>query len=258
MKISLEPRRSVVLLAALLLPVACSSKSAAEGAADGGSHPEATNADAGPPPAGTARDVGTLADYENHQHDLAGATVTEGSVTGTTDSSGKWSLDVPLNTPLGITITLPTYTTTHLPEIEFLGGDNDWGLVAIPDLMTFQLGQEALPGYDPTTGVVYLVVKTLPSCASVAGGTVAVNAPSGVHLMYFKGLLPAASQTSFLDQTPVAVLYNVPVGAQLDVTVTHPSCTQVAFPATVGTVKFTGNVVVEAGNVNSVLQVYLQ
>ena len=60
---------------------------------------------------------------------------------------------------------------------------------------------------------------------------------------------------------PVAVVYNVAVGADLRVAVTHPTCTQAPFPFTYNGKTYTGNVptkAAEPGDYNSALLVMLQ
>lgn len=253
-------RSTVALLA--LLHAACSASNASTstdaGARDGASPADAGAVDAGPPPPGMATNTGMVMDYDNPLSPVPGVTVTAGTATATTDTKGRWSLDVPLNTPVSLLLTAPTYTNTYLGEMIQTGGTADLGPILLPKLDTFHLGQQVLSQLDPTQGIVYVVAKAIGSCTSVAGGTFTVNSPAGARTTYFKGYLPSTTQTSFRDQTPVAAIYNIPPGAHLDLTVMHPTCTPVSFPATVGNVIYTGNVTVEGGDANSALNVYLE
>lgn len=208
----------------------------------------------------TANDLGTVLDYTSQQP-VAGMLVSEGdTLSATTDSTGRYTIAVPVGAPFSRVVTGPKYTRTWFAE-RSLAADFDQ-TASVPLLSLFQLGTGALPGYDATRGIVYILVQPTGSCASVEGGTITVNAPDDTKQAYFSGLLPSQTQKAFAKPgkplNPVAVVYNVPPGAQLDLTVIHPTCTAVPFPAVVGDVTYTGHVTVEAGNANSVAFYFLK
>lgn len=228
----------------------------------------ATTTDAGSDTAssnetGTAQatDHGVVMDYGNGKA-LGGITVAQGGVTATTDDKGQYSMKVPANTPMQMVLTGPSYTRTILGELS-IASDIERE-VNLPQITLFHVGQSALDGYDTSKGIVYLLVRPTGSCTSVDGGTVKVNAPADAKFAYFVDKLPDMSATSMKanasdpENIPQVAVYNVPVGQQIDVTITHPTCKQAAFPVTVKNVTYTGKVNVEAGDANSVAFYYLQ
>ena len=241
----------LIAIASMALPAACSAHhnaaSASDAAVDQGSTGDVP----------TVNDTGTIVDYDIQSKPIAGATLTEGDWSTTTDAHGKFSMAVPLNTPLSLVLTAPKYTKTLFDEIS-LQQDADRGPLPIPLLDTYHLGQQALPSFDTTRGSVYLVVHARGNCASVAGGTVTINSPSDALMAYFNGEIPSQRQSMVRDQLPVAVVYNVPAGSQIDVTITHPACKQAPFPVVEGGVTYTGRITVEGGDANSTANYYLE
>ncbi|HEX3345859.1 MAG TPA: hypothetical protein VHS09_14845, partial [Polyangiaceae bacterium] len=76
---------------------------------------------------------------------------------------------------------------------------------------------------------------------------------------------PSATQTSMIDppvpQRPVADLYDVTPGAAITLTVTHPTCHLAPYPATLGSVTYTGQVTTKAaepGDENSAMNIVLE
>jgi hypothetical protein len=220
------------------------------GVADTGTTADAS--EAGEAAAATANEQGTVAAYPGGAA-VANATVTIGALTATSDSSGKYTLAVPIGTPFSHLVTADKYTKSYFAERIMTGDFAE--IESIPLQATFDIGKGALAGYDATKAVVYVIVQPTGSCTDVSGGTLTVNAPSGTTTVYFSGYLPSTSQTSFQKPpkplTPVAVVYNVPPGSKLDLSIAHPNCTMVPMPATVGNVTYTGNVPTEAGEANS-------
>ncbi|MGZ5970245.1 MAG: hypothetical protein ACXWP4_21395 [Polyangiales bacterium] len=214
--------------------------------------------DVGP---GNVIDRGTVIDYGSSKP-LKDITITEVGVTGTTDSTGKYSLTVPKDTPLNLVLAGTDYTKTILGEQSF-SSDYDRQEIPIPQLTLFHVGEGALDGYDTAKGSVYLLVQATGSCKDITGGTVTVKSPADAKIAYFKDKLPDTSVTSFVameGRLPAATIYNVPAGTglSLDLTITHPTCKQKAFPAVVNGVTFTGKVNVEAGDANSVAFYFLE
>ena len=81
-------------------------------------------------------------------------------------------------------------------------------------------------------------------------------------MKYFKGGFPSNTATSVTaGELPSAVIYNLPPGAPVQLTITHPTCKQVAFPTPdtdAPNIVYTGNVTTEAGNSAGVLRYYLE
>jgi hypothetical protein len=210
-------------------------------------------ADAGP----TFNDHGIVLDYSTSKP-LAGITITDGAQTFTTDATGAFAFQVPAATPMTLLLTGPNYTKTYLPELS-LTADYDRATIPLPDLSITHLAQLALDGYDTSRGIVYLVVAAIGSCATVEGGSVTIVAPADGKVGYFDKRFPSASRTTFkANETPAAAVYNVPAGTQIEITITHPTCTMAPFPVTVAGVTYTGKVTVEAGDVSTVANYYLQ
>lgn len=225
---------------------------------------------------------GSIVDFSSKQG-LAGATVSSGTASATTDSAGKYSLTVDKDTPYTMTISADGYLTLHEQEWK-LSGDADRGqTLAVSNQLENILKGALAPPPDPTLGVLSVNVEALSSCAAgPVGATISVPGVvpadagadaggSGVHIVYFGGGFPTAS-TSVVDTgTPSAVIYNLPLGTFSQITVTHPSCTQASFPMAdpaIATLTYTGNVEIgvsgaqdDAGvteNVASFMRVFLK
>jgi hypothetical protein len=204
-------------------------------------------------------DRGTVTDYGSG-NPLKNITVSEIGLTATTDPSGTFSLTVPKNTPLDLVVSGGEYTKTLIGQLS-LSADFDRQEIPIPQLGLFHVAQAALDGYDTAKGIGYLLVEPTGSCKDVGGGTLKVNSPAGATAVYFKDKFPDAMQTSFasvVGHLPVAAVYNVPPGAALDLTLTHATCKQKPFPATVAGVTYSGKVNVEGGDSNSVAFYFLE
>ena len=213
---------------------------------------------------GSIVETGVMVDYETLTP-VAGLTVTDNGVSATTDSNGAFSLTVPPSvTLLGPTVTGPQYSMLLFPFHTPTGGPVDYGTNVIPDSMTYALEQTVLQN-DQTKALVQLVVQVTGACKSAVGGTVQVLSPAGTSASYFStSNIPQASLTSFQAvQTPrpVAVVYDIPVGSELTLAVTHPTCTLVPFPVATSGKLETGQVTTKAtepGDVNGALVLTLQ
>ena len=206
----------------------------------------------------TFKDHGVVLDYISRKP-LAGITLTESGVSAKTDEAGAYSLDIPANKPVELVLSGGEYTKTFIGEL-MLGEDYE-RKVPIPLLGLFHVGEGSFDGFDHSRGIVYVVARATGACTSVDGGKITLKAPSDARYSYFTDKLPDADRKEFKwidDDTPVAAVYNVPPGQQIDVQIDHPSCKQIAFPAKVGGTTYTGRVTVEAGDANSVLIYYLQ
>ena len=208
-------------------------------------------------PPGTILEHGRVVDFGDH-HALSGATITIGAATTKTAADGKWSIAVPIGTPARPRITLDGYINVNLPE-EISTADNDRKDLPLPDLMTFQLGMYAQPGYDLAKASISIAIDLLPSCASADGATLQVVSPAGAKVEYFLNGFPSTNATAVKQgETPAVTVYNLDPGVDFVFEVTHPTCKQAPFPVTVGAQTLTGKTTTEAGNANSVAVIYMQ
>jgi hypothetical protein len=266
--------RALTPATCLILLAACTSNSPAPGGAppgdDAGSSSGGDDSGGGSTVTehgivydyGTLLSMGTLVGVE-------GLTVADGNQTTTTDVQGNWSLTMPLGATMAPTVTGTSkgdpYSFLILPSATAAGGDLGWGNIIIPDQSTFMLERVTLGSMD-TDAVVHVVVDLGGGCTSVTGGTLNVMSPPGAQVNYFDTMgYPTASQTAMVDppvpQRPVADIYNVTPGAQITLTVTHPTCHLAAFPATLNGATFTGQVTTKAaepGDNNSALNIVLE
>ena len=254
-----------------VLASACSSSSSSDAPSppvDAG-HPEAAAAapvlDAGAIDAfaGAATEHGIVLDYGTLKPQ-AGLTVTDNGVSATTDDAGAFSLAVPAGSKLSPQVTGPSYSHLLFPESVPAAADVDFGLLVMPTSSTYMLEQVGLSN-KMTQALVQLVVVTAPTCASAVGGTLSVVSPPGASFTYFStDSLPDGTVTSFAAVTaprPVAVLFNVAVGATIDLQITHPKCKQAAFPFTYQGKTYTGKVptvATEPGDYNSAMVMMLE
>jgi hypothetical protein len=222
----------------------------------------------------TVTEHGVVLDYGTYLSSgklvpVVGLTVTDAAQTTTTDSTGSWSLTLPATAMLGGTVGGTSqgdaYTTLNMPQVMVAaGGTLDRGNIITPDTSTFSLEHLTL-NTDQTLAVVHLVVYTASTCPSIAGGTVAVTSPPNAKVAYFLATgYPSTTQTSFVAQTgglPAADIYDVTPGATITFQITHPTCTQMAYPMAWEGGTFTGQVTTQAsepGDNNSALVAVLQ
>ena len=241
---------AIVLAVAAL--AACSSSTTTP-ASDAGSDGAGGN---------TYAQTGRIVDFNNPKKGVAGVTVTAGTVTATTDTAGRYTLNVPKDTAYTMAITAPNYL--KLIEQEWkLTGNADRGDTSYVDSSTQLVLQNALAGYDDKLAVLSIGVKKKGACAAVDGATIVMANQGAAILKYFKGGFPSNTATSVAaDQVPSAVIYNLPPGTPVQLTVTHPTCKQVAFPTAdpdAPTIVYTGSATTEGGaSTASYTRVYVE
>jgi hypothetical protein len=204
------------------------------------------------------KDHGVVIDYISGKP-VSGITLSENGNAATSDDTGSYSLEVPTDKPIELTLTGADNPKTYIAEV-ILGADYA-RKIPIPVLSLFRVGKNSFDGFDASKGLVYMVVRATGSCTDVSGGTITLKSPSDAKFEYFTDKLPDADRKEFKwvdNDVPVAAVYNVPLGQQIDVQIDHPTCKQIPFPAKVGSATYTGRVTIEAGDVNSVLIYYLQ
>jgi hypothetical protein len=196
---------------------------------------------------------------------LAGFTVSDGASSTTADANGEWVLPAPSGANLAPVVTGPDYTRLYLPEGTATGVDVNRGVIPIPSTQSFALAQSLLSN-DPAQAVVYLTLIPTGACTSIAGGTVTVTSPAGTSVRYFTTQGLPTSTSSFVDvdsakNRPAAVIYNVTPGAELQLTVNHPTCTVAPSNTPLAGLTLTGKVTTvaaEPGDNNSSLVLVLQ
>ena len=231
------------------------------GTGGGGTTPDMSSAgDAAPTIVGQH---GVVIDYFTNAPQ-AGFTVTDGQNTTTTAADGSWLLPAPTGVALAPTVTGAMYSTLHLPEAMASGVDVDRGAIPIPSSSTFSLEQQVV-GNDQTMALVQITVLKTGACTAIAGGTVTVNSPPGALVKYFttQGLPTATSfqEVDSANNKPAAVVYNVPAGQQIDITINHPTCTMVPRTMPIDGMLLSGNVdtePTEPGDVNESLVYAMQ
>jgi len=265
-----------ILSLALLAFAACSNNNG--GGNDGGTNDGPAQGDG---PSNGVHQTGQIVNYGSTNTPVSGASVTDGTSVATTDSKGNYSLTVAKDTPYTMTVSNDGYLTLHEQEWK-LSGDADRGQTdAVPNLTENLLKGTLNPAPDTQLGVLTIEVIATGSCTSATGATLSVpglaaDGGTGAHLYYFDGgspNLPSSSATSVTDGAlPSAIIWDLPVGTFSQITVTHPTCTAVAFPfadPNIPTLTYTGNSEVTAssvavddagtmGNVASFMRVYLK
>jgi len=168
---------------------------------------------------------GRIVDYFSNMP-LAGLTVTDGSNSVTTGADGTFLLPAPMGVMLSPYAGGSGFATLYLPDAMAAGVDVDRGDVPMAATSNFGLEQNILAN-DTTQALVHILLVKSGACASVAGGTITVNAPAGAHVTYFstQGLPTSSQMADIAAPKPAAVLYDVTPGAALDLTIDVPGCT---------------------------------
>jgi hypothetical protein len=177
---------------------------------------------------------------------IAGLTVTDGPNTTTTDASGNWTL--PTTGPLAPVVSGDMFSTLQLPQAVAGSVEVDEEAIPIPSSSTLGLEQQIVNA-DSSQAMVQVTVLQQPTCPSIAGGTLTVDSPAGASVAYFTAQkLP--NGTGFIDGTtehrPVAVVYNLTPGAELEITLNIPGCTQAPPNTKFGHATLTGTVATQA------------
>jgi hypothetical protein len=264
---------SRALFSAALIPLlfACSSKGGGAAPAADAGDPNALDGGADDSAAdttivgydGTTTLHGTIIDYFTMKG-IPNLTVGAAGATTTTDTNGAYSFGIPGSAPAAVTVTGTSFSMLVFPEMVPQGPDVDFGPSVMASSNTFSIELSGL-GASSSKGLVQIVVRTDPSCASATGGTVTVLSPPGTTTTYFASNgLPNNTVKSFQDvqsPRPEAVISDVDPGADLVLQIDHPTCTQVPFPYTREGRTYTGKVPISPalpGEYNSALVVRLQ
>jgi len=206
--------------------------------------PDMASADLGGP--AVVGEHGRLLDYFNNMP-LAGLTVTDGTNSVTTAADGTFVLPAAIGTMLSPVAGGPGYASLYLPEAKADSADVDRLDVPMATTSGFSLEQNILAN-DTSTALVHILIRKGGACASLAGGTVTVNAPAGAKVAYFTTQGLPTSQTMFdiVAPRPAAVIYNVPAGTDLDLSIAAPGCTQMPFGTSTNGMTLDGKVPTKA------------
>ena len=173
---------------------------------------------------------GTVVEFPTLEK-VSGGTITALDRSATTDASGRFSLDLPLGTPFTFAVAAPGHVR-YLSQEMVLNGpfQQDATFVTLSSLVPMLEG--GLDGVDRSLGVLSINVLPRGGCADETGATLRISPPGTIRLAYADEMgLPNPATPSFV-RNQYAVLYNVPIGAELSITVEHPTCRAAAFPFT--------------------------
>jgi hypothetical protein len=243
----------IALLASVTLAIACSSTPAAQ---DGGGGGDAA-ADAAPT---EFTQKGRIIDYTLKQP-AADAIISVGATTTKSDAMGLYSIKIPANKPFFFTLT-GDMKIKLIEQERIASGDVDQSDTNLISVVTQNLLKALITDYDPKLATLNVNVNKRSSCASVTGATIALDPPqANMKLRYFQGGLPSMNPSAMDGEFPTAILYNIDPKAPVKVTVTHPTCKQVAYPLQDPDrppIKYTGNVTLEAGDVTSYARAWVE
>ena len=185
---------------------------------------------------------GRLIDYFNGMP-LAGLTLTDGANSVTTDAGGGFLLPAPMGELLKPAASGSGFATLYLPEATAAAVDVDRGDVPMATTSAFALEQNILAN-DTSKSLVHILLAKGGACSSFAGGTITVNAPAGAKVAYFttSGLPTSSTMFDIVAPKPAAVVYDVDPGADLDLTIAVPGCTQMPAGTVLNGMALTGKV----------------
>lgn len=231
---------------------ACSSNGTVEPTSDAG-----TDAPIGPVGAAEAKQKGRIIDAID-KFGVAGATVSIAGKTAVTKDDGTYEIVVPRNTPYRMSVTASAHYKLNEQEWivkKELFDRTDTSLLStdIANLLA-----SFLPPRDAAKGLLVVRVNPLPPCDSEQGATLSIAPASTSKVTYFSGGRPNQSATSTTkDEAFSAAFSDVDIGVPIKVTVSSPTCEQVAFPVDYQDVTYTGVQQAEAGEVLSYIRVFI-
>jgi hypothetical protein len=239
-----------LLAVSALAPVLALAGFAGCGAGDVNPPPLLTGGDAGGTDAPTTVDAppgaivqtGTIIDLSTKQP-VAGAKVTSGAQSATTDSKGTYSMTLDPGVTFSMKVEKTAYYT--LQEQEMLPSSSfNLGKTKLPSEQTVSLLVSTFKGYDGVGGIVSIAIENAPGqCPDEGGATFdftvdgqpGLNADGGAattaQIVYFSDGFPDGARTSAQSGSfPHAAIYNLPAGKPVVVTAKHPTCKMLPFP----------------------------
>jgi hypothetical protein len=251
---------TVAACLALAAAVACSSSSdgptpAAPGVEAGGAdaQPEATTDAASSGPTQTGRIIDAVG-----KDGVMGAVVTIGDKSVNAKDDGNYAIGITKEVPTRMSVTAPDHY--KLNEQEWIVKSDLFARADTSLLSNSTAGLLAsfLPTRDPAKGILAVRIYPLPPCTSEAGATIAIEPAGAAKVTYFAGGIPSKTATvTAKGETFAGIFTNVDPGVSIAVTVSAPTCEQVAFPLDYDGVTLTGVQKVETGDVVSFIRVFL-
>ena len=221
-------------------------------APDGGGSDAASGADANVA-SGEVQQTGKIVILQQEGTGVGGATINIGGKTITADAKGNYSVTYPINTPVDMVVTAPNYYKL-LEGQWLLKASASRGPTRLPsvDTVSALLSALALAGpVDTTLGIVSVWVIPLAGCPSEGGATFDVSPKTDkTKFVFTKNEFPDTTLTSAVaGENPHAVIYNIPIGQPVTITVNHPTCSQLPYPQTDSDgFTYTGKVNIAADN----------
>ena len=186
------------------------------------------------------------------------ATVSIAGKSVTTNDDGTYAIGITKNVPSTMSVTAPDHY--KLNEQEWIVKSDLFARADTSLLSNSTAGLLAtfLPARDPAKGILAVRIYPVPPCTSEAGATIAIEPAGAAKVTYFAGGIPSKTATvTSKDETFAGIFTNVDPGVPIKVTVSSPTCEQVAFPIDYDGVTLTGVQKVETGDVVSFIRVFL-
>ena len=253
--VALSVASSLSTVAAALALLACSGgqgSTAGTGTGGPGTGPDLHNTD----PAFVVQH-GIILDFDSSKP-VAGATIIAGDQTATSDATGAYALKVHKSQPFQMNVTASNYVKLVEQET-VLDADYDRGKTTIVPQDLATLLHNTLQGYDPTLGVLSVAVIATGSCTDEGHTKIRVTGADKSKVRYMIAKMPSnVAEDVQTGEFPSAVIYNLPVGVPITVTLESKGCKQAAFPFTHDGMTYDANISVEAGDVTSFQRLFLQ
>lgn len=236
--------------------LACSSNDTSSGTSlgnDGG-------AEGGTGTTATVKQTGQIVKYlpcQTTYDPVAGATVTVGTHTTTSDATGNYSLDIEKDTPFVMKVTNTAFVNLSEGETK-ISADYDRGQTRlIPDSVGDIL-RPALPDYDASGAIITLEVIKQGACTTLKGATITIDPPDpAAKIQYPSACISPTGDAMTDDVFPSAVIYNLTPGVSHTISITSPTCTMAPYPFAYQGLTWDGSVNTETGDAISFVRVFL-
>lgn len=189
---------------------------------------------------------------------VKGAAVSIAGKSVTTNDDGTYAIGITKNVPSTMSVTAPDHY--KLNEQEWIVKADLFARADTSLLSNSTAGLLAtfLPTRDPAKGFLAVRIYPLAPCTSEAGATIAIEPAGAAQVTYFAGGIPSKTATvTSKGETFAGIFTNVDPKVPITVTVSSPSCEQLAFPIDYDGVTLTGVQKVETGDVVSFIRVFL-
>jgi hypothetical protein len=225
---------------------------------DGGGSEGGTDGSSGEGGGGAAKQTGKIV-VALQNVPLPGATVTIGSASAQSKPDGTYEIGITKGSPLQMQVTAEDYYKLFEQEYVVKTDTFDRGESSLLSKAVASTLVSFLQGRDDKKGLLIVKVQPVAPCDSEEGTVVSLDPPGSSMVRYISGGIPSNSLTAAKKgESFHAVVYNIDLGAPVNVKLTSPLCKQKAFPVDVDNVTYTGkNQKVEGGEVLSFMRVFL-